>query len=328
MQYSEQPTPPFNSPYQAHASRADSLLESPYLSSNRNDSASKYQHGLGLYNYHHQVPITMPPSPSPSGSWSGHVSAGASPVMTQALADPWASGAFEHPVTHSPPHWSSAQASPRSSLSSIGMVPMYSHTGSDNSLHGVNHAMNTAKLPSHEWVTDPRYGHNEPGLPSMRHQSLTVAPERLDTTLLGYNSSYGSTQMTRPEPTVAPGFEVPSYDRQSSEGSTRSASSFPATSAHQQRGRKRKQSDTLHARFRCQICSDKTFARQYNWKMHMLTHDTQRARPHVCEYVDCRKAFVRKTDLNRHNTSIHLRSKDWFCHRCPSKFARKDTCQR
>jgi hypothetical protein len=324
MLYSEHPTPPFNSPYQTHASRSDSLLESPYLSPNRNESLSKYPHGLGLYDYHHQIPTTLPPSPSPSDSWSGHVSTGASPLMTQAIADPWTSGAFEHPVTRSPQPWGSAQVSPRSSLSSAAVTPIYSHTGPDNPYR----EMNTVKLEGHGWATDTRYGQDGSALPSSRHHPLTVAPERLNTTLVPYDNAYGSAQMTRLEPTTALEYESRNYGPAPSEGSPSSQSDYPNTSAHRQRGRNRKHTDPAKALFRCNICPDKGFARQYNWKQHMLTHDPLRKKEHVCPWADCGRAFVRKTDLNRHDTSVHLKMKAFICSRCPSKFARKDTCSR
>src|SRR5690242_11250511 len=126
MQYAEQPTPPFNSPYQTHASRTDSLLEPPYLSPSRHETTTKYPHGLGLYNYNNQVHATLPPSPSPSDSWSSHVS-GTSPLMAQVIVDPYASGAFEHPVIRSPQPWEGAQLSPRLSVSPTTVVPLYSH---------------------------------------------------------------------------------------------------------------------------------------------------------------------------------------------------------
>ena len=160
MQYAEQPTPPFNSPYQTHASRSDSLLDPPYLSPRRHENMSKYPQGLGLYNYHHQLPTTLPPSPSPSDTWSGHVSSSASPLMTQAIADPWASGAYEHPIIRSPQPWSASQLSPRSSVSSVAMVPGYSHAGSEDSYHDMKYGIDTVRLDGH---ADQHY-----------HQTITI----------------------------------------------------------------------------------------------------------------------------------------------------------
>lgn len=326
MQYAEQPTPPFNSPYQTHASRSDSLLEPPYLSSARNGSMSKYSQGLGLYGYHHQVPTALPPSPSPSDSWSGHVSTGASPLMTQAIADPYLSGAFEHPIARSPQPWNNAHLSPRSSVSSVSMVPVYSHAGSD--YHEMHQEMDAVRLESHGWAPDARYGHNESALPSSRQHPLTVAPERLSSAMHPYDNTYGSTQMTRLEPTPAPEYESQSYGRLSRERSTVSLSDFPANGTHRERGRGRRQTDPARSQYRCHLCPDKGFQRQYNFKQHLLTHDDKREKNHICQAADCGRAFVRKTDLSRHETSVHKKERLYKCRKCTSSFARKDTCRR
>lgn len=329
MQYTEQPTPPFNSPYQTHASRSDSLLETSYLSPSRHDPMSRYPQGLGLYNYHHQVPTTLPPSPSPSEPWSGHVSTGASPLMTQAIADPYASGAFDHPIIRSPQPWDGAQLSPRSSVSSATMVPVHSHPGSDNAYHEMEHEMGTVSIGGHGWSHDPRYAHNETTLPSSRHHPLTVAPERLNSTIIPYGNPYGATQAPRMEATPAPEYENQAYLRASSERSSVSRSEYPQVPAHRQRMRSRRHTNPATAAFVCTMCNpQKGFARHYNYKQHMETHQADRAKPHVCPYEDCRRAFVRKTDLTRHHISVHAKKRDWKCTKCPSMFARKDTCNR
>jgi hypothetical protein len=329
MQYTEQPTPPFNSPYQTHASREDSLLETPYLSPGRHDPMSRYSQGLGLYNYHHQVPATLPPSPSPSEPWSGHVSSGASPLMTQAIADPYASGAFEHPIIRSPQPWETSHLSPRSSVSSVTMVPIHSHTGSDNAYHEMNREMATVNLGSHGWGHDTRYMQTEVSLPSSRHHPLTVAPGRLNSTMLPYGNHYGAPQLPRMEPTPAPKYENQTYLRASSERSNASRPEYPQVPAHRQRQRSRRHTNPSTAAFVCHQCRDpKGFARHYNYKQHMETHKADRVKPNVCPYEDCDRKFVRATDLKRHHISVHARRKDYKCDRCPALFARKDTCGR
>jgi len=328
MQYAEQPTPPFNSPYQTHASRSDSLLEPPYLSPSRTESMSKYPQGLGIYGYHHQVPTTLPPSPSPSDSWSGHISTGASPLMTQAIADPYLSGAFDHPIARSPQPWNNAHLSPRSSASSVTMVPVYSHAGSDHAYQDMHQEMGAVRLENHGWTPDTRYGHNEPALPSLRQHPLTVAPERLNSVMHPYDNAYGTPRMARLEPTSVSEYENQSYGRPSRERSTGSVSEFPGRSAHRERGRSRRQTDPARSQYRCHLCPDKGFQRQYNYKQHLLTHDDNREKNHVCPEPSCRKAFVRKTDLTRHNVSVHLKEKEYACRKCSKTFARNDTCRR
>lgn len=53
----------------------------------------------------------------------------------------------------------------------------------------------------------------------------------------------------------------------------------------------------------CEICG-KPFKRSNNLKTHMQTHAPDRNRPHKCEYGNCSCAFVRKTDLVRHEQSV------------------------
>lgn len=47
------------------------------------------------------------------------------------------------------------------------------------------------------------------------------------------------------------------------------------------------------------------FARAYNLKTHMATHDPNRLKPHVCPHRSCGRSFSRKHDLGRHLISIH-----------------------
>ncbi|KAF8898423.1 hypothetical protein BD779DRAFT_1431326, partial [Infundibulicybe gibba] len=47
------------------------------------------------------------------------------------------------------------------------------------------------------------------------------------------------------------------------------------------------------------------FARAYNLKTHMGTHDPNRPKPHVCPHRNCGRSFSRKHDLGRHLISIH-----------------------
>ncbi|KAI9713492.1 MAG: hypothetical protein M1820_000874 [Bogoriella megaspora] len=73
---------------------------------------------------------------------------------------------------------------------------------------------------------------------------------------------------------------------------------------------------------------NKPFSRFYNMKSHMDTHNPKREKPFKCDIQWCSKAFVRKTDLERHVKSIHMQTKDWVCSYCGNGFARKDTLTR
>lgn len=57
-------------------------------------------------------------------------------------------------------------------------------------------------------------------------------------------------------------------------------------------------------KFRCQQCN-RGFARRYNLKTHLATHDPNRPKPFVCLHRQCGRSFSRKHDLTRHGLSIH-----------------------
>ncbi|KAF2162521.1 hypothetical protein M409DRAFT_69100 [Zasmidium cellare ATCC 36951] len=86
---------------------------------------------------------------------------------------------------------------------------------------------------------------------------------------------------------------------------------------------------TTHANSTCHCdkCG-KLFQRSYNLKAHMDTHDPHREQPHACHYPGCKRRFVRRTDLIRHERSVHLRERHFSCPLCHSAFARKDTLRR
>lgn len=81
--------------------------------------------------------------------------------------------------------------------------------------------------------------------------------------------------------------------------------------------------------FQCHVkgCG-KAFCRSYNFKVHMKTHDASREYPFPCPLKDCTKKFVRKTDLQRHHQSVHMKQRNLRCDYCGRFFARKDTLRR
>ncbi|KAB5585372.1 hypothetical protein GE09DRAFT_23964 [Coniochaeta sp. 2T2.1] len=83
------------------------------------------------------------------------------------------------------------------------------------------------------------------------------------------------------------------------------------------------------ANFQCEVkgCG-KLFSRSYNFKAHMETHDEKREYPFPCMADDCNKKFVRKTDLQRHHQSVHMKERNHKCDYCSRLFARKDTLRR
>jgi hypothetical protein len=121
---------------------------------------------------------------------------------------------------------------------------------------------------------------------------------------------------------------IPPYDRRS-ESQERS----PVRSLDHQRGpvrtRIRKLTTKEDANFQCHVkgCG-KLFGRSYNFKAHMETHDAGREYPFPCPLNDCNKKFVRKTDLQRHHQSVHMKQRNHRCDYCSRYFARKDTLRR
>ncbi|PSR79147.1 hypothetical protein BD289DRAFT_375848 [Coniella lustricola] len=91
----------------------------------------------------------------------------------------------------------------------------------------------------------------------------------------------------------------------------------------------RKLTTREEANYRCDVkgCG-KFFSRSYNFKAHMETHCEKREYPFPCEVSDCTKKFVRKTDLQRHHQSVHMKERNHGCDYCGRMFARRDTLKR
>ncbi|TDL28780.1 hypothetical protein BD410DRAFT_243784 [Rickenella mellea] len=64
------------------------------------------------------------------------------------------------------------------------------------------------------------------------------------------------------------------------------------------------QNDDPRKKYQCAQCP-RAFARAYNLKTHMATHDPNRPKPHICPHRACSRSFSRKHDLGRHLVSIH-----------------------
>ncbi|KAH9890983.1 hypothetical protein C8Q73DRAFT_651174 [Cubamyces lactineus] len=66
--------------------------------------------------------------------------------------------------------------------------------------------------------------------------------------------------------------------------------------------------ETMHddpkRKYQCPTCP-RAFARAYNLKTHIQTHDPNRLKPYACHHKSCGRSFSRKHDLTRHMVSIH-----------------------
>jgi DNA-directed RNA polymerase subunit RPC12/RpoP len=322
MSNRDQPTPPFNSPYQ-HAIRPSSMLQSTaYPSPARSDSEpSKYPaEGLGLYAYHSFTTsgpptssVLYPPSPQPTEAWP-HLSSAASPHLTEATVDPWAPS-YDHPTSRSPLSWA-PHASHRSSLSSAKDMSIFSREGSELGYPQI-------KLEGgSDWLSE-----EESASPMSHPVPLTVAPERLNASIYPYDNSYGS-PMPRYEPSVADDYKHQDYDAMSYDGRAQSPRAKDGSGVTTARTRLRRNPTTAeNANYTCHKCG-KLFQRSYNHKTHLETHNPERKKEHTCPHRGCNKQFVRKTDLDRHEKSVHLKRKDFRCGKCDAHFARKDTLRR
>lgn len=54
----------------------------------------------------------------------------------------------------------------------------------------------------------------------------------------------------------------------------------------------------------CPVCA-RGFARAFNLKSHMATHDQNRPKPFTCPHEGCERGFSRSHDLERHRVGIH-----------------------
>lgn len=320
MSSRDQTTPPFNSPYQ-QALKSTPLLHSPaYPSPARSDSEPSKFHtdGLGLYNYSQAFPtsgpqnnsILFPPSPQPTEAWT-QLSNGASPLISEPIVDPWTSGAYDHPVTRSPIPWPHYQASHRSSLSSQRDMSVFSGEGSE-------HAFPDVKLEAGpEWTTD-----DDQPAPN------TVTPDRLtNASIFPYDHTYGSPSMPRFDATPGPGYESHHVEHMTHQGRSGTAQSEGRLGPTPRVRRRRNKTAPEDAKFSCDICG-RGFVRSYNKKSHMERHDPNRAKINKCHAHGCDMRFERKTDLDRHYKSVHLKLKDERCGKCNHAFSRKDTLRR
>jgi hypothetical protein len=62
--------------------------------------------------------------------------------------------------------------------------------------------------------------------------------------------------------------------------------------------------DDPRKRHKCLVCG-RGFARAFNLKSHMHTHDPGRPKPHQCPHPMCKRSFSRLHDLERHRQGIH-----------------------
>ncbi|KAI9866837.1 MAG: hypothetical protein M1813_000779 [Trichoglossum hirsutum] len=171
---------------------------------------------------------------------------------------------------------------------------VYSRDGSE---HGFTPEVK--REDSHDWVSSPDNG------PHVRttfsRQELLMVSQAPRHASLGAESYL---KENSPEDSKYSVNQNRDKQYRSLEGDRRKLESSGSLITNAARIRKRRQlTSPNEATHECNVCG-KLFGRSYNFKAHMETHDPGRTYPHVCDYKDCEKKFVRKTDLTRHQQSV------------------------
>jgi len=218
----------------------------------------------------------------------------------------------------------SAVASHRSSFSSAAASEAYSHSESYPVLHP------RVKMENHlEWSSDgstclviaaPQTGN------SIATTSSSSYPVSLEDSFFQED---GGTGWPKDETLGAPNSQNATHTtlgstfRYKEQGSKGPSGNVARTRTP------RKMTTREDANYQCKAkgCG-KLFSRSYNFKAHMETHDSSRVYPFPCPLPDCSKKFVRKTDLQRHHQSVHMKERNFCCDFCNRFFARKDTLRR
>lgn len=361
-QSTRSPSPPFR-----YASNNQSLYEypSPAQSDSRYRSTDSLQ-GLGLYScpisessLEHNGPVSSIAAAN-DNNWSttGNIQHREVPRLSQttpnilsAEYDPFA--APFHPAVSAAPYSNDIYASQTAQVAILPASPVPSGNASQRSSFSSAPASeiftragsNQSYTPRIKMEEHPDYssGHEAilMGSPQLNHNIIVTStssyPGSLEATFYNDQASmgwpkvvYSTPQLELPSISSLP---LPPYDR-SPEIQDRTSSRLLG---HQRRGpsiiartrQPRKLTTKEDANFQCNVkgCG-KLFGRSYNFKAHMETHDTSREYPFPCPMTDCNKKFVRKTDLQRHHQSVHMKQRNHRCDFCSRYFARKDTLRR
>ncbi|KAF7891103.1 uncharacterized protein EAF02_001428 [Botrytis sinoallii] len=356
-QSTRSPTPPFT--FSGHS---QPLFEypSPAQSDSRYRSTDSIQ-GLGLYSC--SIPGSPPAMDNQDASSE---SGGSSSVMTNHWADTPLQHRDSPRSSRSTPNILSAEYDPFASYNPAVSAPFTSdiYTTSQTAetsilpaspLHSSNtsHRSSLSSVPPSEIFTQagsipsytprikmedhPEYAPNSDsftlGSPHNGHTQYVGAtntyPGSLETSYYDQSPWGQKVEYTSTDLPPFSALQIPIYDRRSESQDGSPSQDFRRPSVVARTRGPRKLTTKEDANFQCRVkgCG-KLFGRSYNYKAHMETHDADREYPFPCTVDNCTKKFVRKTDLQRHNQSVHMKQRNHKCDYCSRYFARKDTLRR
>ncbi len=330
------------SPYDQR-SKQPYTTQQTYLASPQPETSPMTQstHGLGIYECSipqqpQQTSVhDLPPSPQPSDGWS-HSSMmeqeypqtpQQAPDISSAAFDPF-SGYYNHGPAHMLP--SSPPEAP-------GLV--YCQTPPSTNMPSHRNSVSSGYSPSetydesHFYTPKVKMENGEEWYPTPDNEH--VLQRSLNTQGLSSYST-GVSPITGPthDPYMskqAHSYPIEFSNMPSEDSRSKFDAGAPTLPSVNRIKKKRQRTTPEEATHECRVCG-KLFKRSYNWKSHMETHNPERKYPHPCTamvgHQPCTKKFQRKTDLDRHFDSVHLKARNHRCNLCGNRFARRDTLRR
>lgn len=172
--------------------------------------------------------------------------------------------------------------------------------------NAVSKAQNTASGLSLDAASEKSYGAGEQSPHSFEDSSFGTLPPASPARHSGSGySDYGSDYFPAVPSHPSLGYSTvsPSNISHSASGTGLTAPFVPSH-ARADSDATSELPDDPRRKYPCAQCP-RAFARAYNLKTHMATHDPNRPKPHVCPHRACSRSFSRKHDLGRHLVSIH-----------------------